>query len=116
MTIRLSLGRSPNNIVVLSEDAVKHYNVQIIEANLYVRKRTMTDYFLLSIKFFLKNPIIYNHIIVPKKILVTAGVQTWHLKKCFRERTCAKNDSNEHERKTIWVLTGQNIFITRNLG
>ena len=34
VTIRLSLERSPNDFVVISEDAAKHYNVQIIEANL----------------------------------------------------------------------------------
>ena len=37
VTIRLSLRRSPNDFVVISEDAAKHYKVQIFEANLYVR-------------------------------------------------------------------------------
>ena len=50
VTIRLSLRRSPNDFVVISQDAAKHNQVQIIEANLYVRKLTMTDYFLSSIK------------------------------------------------------------------
>ena len=43
VTIRLSLRRSPNDFVVISEDAAKHYKVQIIKANLYVRKMTVTD-------------------------------------------------------------------------
>ena len=43
VTIRLSLRRFPSDFVVISEDAAKHYKVQIIEANLYVRKKTVTD-------------------------------------------------------------------------
>ena len=43
VTIRLSLRRSPNDFVVISEDAAKDYKVQIIKANLYVRKTTVTD-------------------------------------------------------------------------
>ena len=61
VTIRMSLRRSPNDFVVISEDAAKHYKIQIIEANLYVRKMTVTDYVLSSIKkALLKKPAIYN--------------------------------------------------------
>ena len=61
VTIILPLRRSPNNFVVISEDAAKHYKVQIIQANLYVRMMTVTDYVLSSIeKTLLKNPAIYN--------------------------------------------------------
>ena len=61
VTIRMSLRRSPNDFVVISEDAAKHYKIQIIEANLYVRKMTVTDYVLSSIEnALLKKPAIYN--------------------------------------------------------
>ena len=61
VTIRLSLRRSPKDFVVISEDAAKHYKVQMIKANPYVRKMTMTDYVLSSKeKTLLKNPAIYN--------------------------------------------------------
>ena len=85
VTIRLSLRRSPNDFVVISEDAAKHYKVQIIEANLYVRKMTVTDYVLSSIeKTLLKNPAIYNYIeVVPKTFLATAGVQSWRQEDVF---------------------------------
>ena len=68
VTIRLSLRRSPKDFVVISEDAAKPYMVQIIEANLHVRKMTVTDYVLSSIeKILLKNPAIYNYIeVVPQ--------------------------------------------------
>ena len=83
--IRLSLRRSPNNFVVISEDAAKYYNVQIIEAYLYVRKMTVTDYVLSPIeKTLLKNPTIYNYIeVVPKTFLATAGVQSWRQEDVF---------------------------------
>ena len=85
VTIRLSLRRSPNDFVVISEDAAKHYKVQIIEANLYVRKMTVTDYVLSSIeKTLLKNPAIYNYLdVVPKTFLTSAGVQSWRQEDVF---------------------------------
>ena len=85
VTIKLSLRRSPNDFVVISEDAAKHYKVQIIEANLYVRKMTVTDYVLSSIeKTLLKNPAIYNYIEkVSKNFLANAGVQNWRQEDVF---------------------------------
>ena len=61
VTVRLSLRRSPNDLVIMSEHANKHY--QVPEANLYVRKMTVTDFVLSSIeKTQLKTPAIYNFI------------------------------------------------------
>ena len=63
VTIRLSLSRSPNDFVIMSEQTNKHYQVQITEANLYVRKMTVTDFVLPSIeKTLLKTHAIYNYI------------------------------------------------------
>ena len=68
VTIRLSLKRSPNDFVIMSEHAKKHYHVQITEANLYVRNMTVTDFVLSSIeKTLLKTPAINNYIeILPR--------------------------------------------------
>ena len=83
--IRLSFRRSPGDFVFISEDAAEHYMVQIFEANLYVRKMTVTDYVLLSKeKTLLKNPAIYNYIeVVRKTFLATAGVQSWRQEDVF---------------------------------
>ena len=63
VTSRLSLRRSPNDFVVISEDAAKHYKVQTIAADLYIRKLTVTGYALASIeKTLLKKPTSYNNI------------------------------------------------------
>ena len=78
VTARLSLKRSPNDFVVMPEDNGKHYQVQITEANLYVRKMTVKDFVLSSIeKTLLKSPAIYNYIeVLPRTFLATTGVQS----------------------------------------
>ena len=86
MTIRLSLRRSPNVFCVISEDAAKHYKVQIIEANVYMSERRLrlTMFSHQNKKTLLKNPAIYNYIeVVPKTFLATAGVQSWRQEDVF---------------------------------
>ena len=85
MTIKLSCRRSPNKVVVLSEKAAKHYKDQIIEADLYVRNMTVTDYvFSSKEKSLLKNPATYNDIeLMTKTFLVTTGVQSWRQEDVF---------------------------------
>ena len=84
-TIILSLRRSPNDFVILSEHRDKHYRVEITEANLYVRKMTVTDFVLSSTeKTLLKTPAIYNYIkVLPRKFLATTGVQSWRQEDVF---------------------------------
>ena len=61
--MRLSLRRSLNDFIIMSEHQVKLYQVQICEANLYVRKTAVIDFVLSSIeKTLLKTPVIYNYI------------------------------------------------------
>ena len=61
--------RSPNDFVIMSDQPNKHYQAQITEANLYVRKMTVTDFVLSSIeKTLLKTPAIYNYIEVLPRI------------------------------------------------
>ena len=97
VTARLSLRHSPNDFVVMSEDNGKHYQVQITEANLYVRKITVTDFVVSSIeKTLLKSPAIYNYIeALPRTFLETAGVQSWLQEDVFAS---TKNDcGNEYK-------------------
>ena len=42
-TLRIDFRRSIDYFVSMSDDAAKHYNVKIVEANLYVRKMTLND-------------------------------------------------------------------------
>ena len=59
VTLQISFRRSTNDFAVISESN-KHYKVKIIEANLYVRKMTITDHLLTAIgKTLLKTPAVY---------------------------------------------------------
>ena len=46
VTLKLSYRRSHEDFLIILEDAAKHYKLQILEANLYVRKMTVTDHVL----------------------------------------------------------------------
>ena len=60
VTLRLSYRRSHEDLLIISEDAAKHYKLQILEANLYVRKMTVTDLVLSAIEStLLKTPANY---------------------------------------------------------
>ena len=63
----------------MSEHRDKHYRVEVTEANLYMRKMTVTDFVLSSIeKSLLKTPAIYNYFeVLPRTFLATTGVQSW---------------------------------------
>ena len=104
VTIRLSLRRSPNDFVVIPEDAAKHCKVQIIEA--YVRTMTVTDYVLSSKeKTLLKNQEPGNlqlHRSSTKNVSRNYRSTKLMTRGCFRKRTCSKNDtSNEYKRSTF---------------
>ena len=65
VTNRLSLRRFCNDFVIMSEHRDKHYQVQITEGNLHVRKKTVTNFVLSSIeKTLLKTPAKYNYMLL----------------------------------------------------
>ena len=68
----------------MSEHGDKHYQVQITEANLYVRKRTVTYFILSSIEKTLKTPAKHNYIEILRRIFLAAtGVQSWRQEDVF---------------------------------
>ena len=85
VTIRLSMRRSPNDLVIMSEHRDKHYRVEITEANLYVRKMTVIDFVLSSIeKTLLKTPAKNNYIeVFSRTFSATTGVQSWRQEDVF---------------------------------
>ena len=57
--MRISFRRSQDDFVIMSEDGAKHYKVKIDEANLFVRKMTLSDNVVGAIeKTLLKTPAI----------------------------------------------------------
>ena len=62
VTLRISMRRSQDDFAVISEDAAKHYKVKIDEANLFIRKMTVSDNVVGAIeKTLLKTPAIYRY-------------------------------------------------------
>ena len=61
VTLRISIRRSQDDFAVISEDAAKHYKVKKDEANLFIRKMTVSDNVVGAIeKTLLKTPAIYR--------------------------------------------------------
>ena len=61
VTLRIAMRRSQDDFAVISEDAAKHYKVKIDEANLFIRKMTVSDKVVGAIeKTLLKTPAIYR--------------------------------------------------------
>ena len=53
VTLQISIRRSTNDFVLISKTN-KHYQVKIIEDNLYVRKMTKADHVLTCLELFLQ--------------------------------------------------------------
>ena len=107
VTIRLSLRQSALDFVIMSEHRDKHYRVEIIEANLYVRKMTVTDFVLSSIdKTLLKTPAIYNNIeVLPRTFLATTGVPSWRQEDVF---------AKEPVRRMILAMSSNTAYLGTN--
>lgn len=85
VTLRINLRRSRDAFAVISESNVKDYKVNIIEANLYVRKMTVSENVVTAIeKTLLKTPAMYRYNeVVPKSFLMSAGVMSWKQEDIF---------------------------------
>ena len=79
VTLRISMRRSQAYFAVISEDAAKHYKVKIDEANLFIRKMTVSDNVVGAIeKTLLKTLAIYRYNeVITKTFLATTGQQSW---------------------------------------
>ena len=73
------MRRSQDDVAVISEDAAKHYKVEIDEANLFIRKMTVSDDVVGAIeKTLLKTPAIYRYNeVINKTFLATTSQQSW---------------------------------------
>jgi hypothetical protein len=79
VALRIKLVRNHNDFVIISEGATKHYTIQIADANLYVRKMTVSDHVLGSIeRVLLKTPAMYKYTeVLPKTFIIPAGQNSW---------------------------------------
>ena len=69
----------------MSDDAAKHYKVEILEANLYVRKMTLNDDVMSAIeKTLLSSPASYPYFkTITKTFLASAGLHSWKQEDIF---------------------------------
>ena len=85
VTLRISMRRSQDDFAVISEDAAEHYKVKIDEANLFIRKMTVSDNVVGAIeKTLLKTPAIYRYNeAINKTFLAKKVQQSWKLEDIF---------------------------------
>ena len=107
VTLRLSYRRSYEDFLIISEDAVKHYKLQTLESNLFVRKMTVTAHVLSAIEStLLKTPANYPYQEeITKSFLATAGQRSWQQEDIF---------AHEPVRQTIIELNTNNAFLGTN--
>ena len=61
VTLRIFFRRSQDDFTIVSEDGAQHYKIKIDEANLFVRKMTVSDNVVGAIeKTLLKTPAMYR--------------------------------------------------------
>ena len=97
VTMRISFRRSQDDFVIMSEDGAKHYKVKIDEANLFVRKMTVSDNVVGAIEK-------YNEVF-SKAFLATAGQQSWKQEDIF---------TKEPIRRLIIAMSASAAFIGTN--
>ena len=107
VTLRISLRRSQEDFAVISEDAAKHHKVKIDEANLFIRKMTVSDNNVGAIeKTLLKTPAIYRYNEgITKTFFATTGQQSWKHEDIF---------TKEPIRRVIVALCVGTAFIGTN--
>jgi hypothetical protein len=85
VTLRIKLVRSHNDFVIISDAADKHYSVVIHEANIFVRKLSVTENVYESLERSLQqHPALYRFIEdLPKTYIVPANLNTWKQENIF---------------------------------
>ena len=85
VTLRIAFRRSIDDFVIMSDDPAKHYKLEILEANLYVRKMTLNDDVMSAIeKTLLSSPASYPYFEnITKTFLASAGLHSWKQEDIF---------------------------------
>ena len=90
VTLRVSFLRKRPEFCLICDDESKNYKIEISQANLYVRKMTVSENVYSAIGSTLtKTPAIYRYTeIIPKTFLVSTGSKSWNNEDIFnREPT-----------------------------
>ena len=107
VTLRIAFRRSIDDFVIMSDHPAKHYKVEILEANLYVRKMTLNDDVMSAIeKSLLSSPASYPYFeTITKTFLASAGLHSWKQEDIF---------SREPIRRLAICLNTNEAFLGNN--
>ena len=91
----------------MTDDPAKHYKVEILKANLYVRKMTLNDDVMSAIeKTLLSSPAFYPYFeTITKTFLASAGLHSWKQEDIF---------SREPIRRFAICLNTNKVFLGNN--
>ena len=78
VTLRVSFLRNRPEYAIIYDDETKDYKIAIMQANLYIRKMTVSDVYSGIETTLSKTPALYRYTeIIPETYLVSRGVQSW---------------------------------------
>ena len=89
VTLRIAFRRSIDDIVIMSDDAAKHYKVKIVEADLYLLKMTLNNNLVLAIEEVLLTSLVsYPYLEnLTKAFLASTGLHSWKQEDIFARET-----------------------------
>ena len=106
VTLRIAFRRSIDDLVIMSDNPGKHYKVEILRANLYVRKMTLNDDVMSAIeKTLLSSPASYPYFEIITTFLASAGLNSWKQEDIF---------SREPIRRLAICLNTNEAFLGNN--
>ena len=111
VTMRISFGRSQDNYVIMRQDGAKHYKVKIDEANLFVRKMTVSD----NVVGAIENP---SHVSIQQSYFESLSRNSWTTKletrRYFHKGTHSKTYyCNVCKCRFHWNQHWESIFISK---
>ena len=77
VTVRLSYRHSHEELLIISEDSDKHYKLQTLEANLYVRKLIVTNHVLSAIESILLKTLHICELYTSRKNYQNISCNSW---------------------------------------
>ena len=107
LALRIAFRRSIDDFVIMSNDPAKHYNVEILEANLYVRKMTLNGDVMSAIeKILLSSRASHPYFeSITKTFLASTGLHSWNQEDIF---------SRESIRRLAICLNTNEAFLGNN--
>ena len=114
--MRISFVRSKPEFVLIHDDVAKNYKITIGQANLYVRKMTVSEQVFIAIeKTLTKTSALYRYTeVLPKTFLTPTGSRSWSKEDFFSREPIRRFDWRSSVMRLFLVQKIQIHFITKN--